>query len=184
MSRRRVRAEDASGVRGLLLASSSAALAVAAHGLGGGTVADSGFAVLLAALLTWGGMSLARRGGAVGLVVVLGATQASQHVLLSELASGHGKDPAVFDGWTMFTTHAVATVLTAVLLTRAGVALNAITAAFAWLLGQLRALVAGPVPPGPLRPATAGTSLPARPGPLLEVLLRQVCARRGPPVCS
>jgi hypothetical protein len=181
VSRRRVRAEDASGVRGLLLASSSAALAVAAHGLGGGTVADSGFAVLLAALLTWGGMSLASRGGAVGLVVVLGATQASQHVLLSELASGHGKDPAVFDGSTMVAAHVVATVLTAILLTRAGVALSAITAALAWLLGQLRALVAGPVTP---RPATVGTSLPARPGPLLEVLLRQVCARRGPPGLS
>ena len=173
--------EDAVGVRGLLLASSSAALAIAAHGLGGGTVADSGFTVLLATLLSWGGMSLARRGGTPALVAVLGVTQACQHVLLSDIASGHGNGPAVFGGWTMFTTHAVATVLTAVLLTRAGVALSTITTAFAWLLGRLRILVDGPVPP---RPSTVGTSLPARPGPLLEVLLRQVCARRGPPVLS
>lgn len=179
MSHRRARVEDANGVRGLLLASSSAALAIAAHGLGGGTVADSGFTVLLATLLAWGGMSVARRGGTLALVAVLGVTQACQHVLLTELASGHGKGTAAFDGWTMLTTHAVATVVTAVLLTRAGVALSAVSAALVWLLGRLHALVAGPVPP---RPATAGTSLPARPGPLLEVLLRQVCARRGPPV--
>jgi len=168
-------------VRGLLLAVSSAALAVAAHGLAGGAVADSGFAVGLAMLLSWGGTSLARRGGTLGPVAVLGVTQLCQHVLLSELASGHGKAPAAFDGWTMFGTHATATVLTAFLLTRAGAALTATGAALAWLLGRLRTLVAGPVPP---RRLAAGTSLPARPGPLLEVLLRQVCARRGPPVHS
>jgi hypothetical protein len=168
-------------VRGLLLAVCSAALAVAAHGLAGGAVADSGFAVLLATLFAWGGMTLARRGGTPGLVAVLGVTQLCQHVLLTELASGHGMAPAVFDGWTMFGTHAAATVLTAVLLTRAGVALNTIGAALAWLVGRLHALVAGPVAP---RPAVAGTPLPARPGPVLEVLLRHVCARRGPPVLS
>lgn len=165
----------------LLLAISSAALAVAAHGLGGGTVADSGFTILLATLLAWGGMSLARQGGTPALVAVLGVTQLCQHVLLTDIASGHGNGTAVFDGWTMFTTHAVATLLTAVLLTRAGVAITAITAAFAWLLGRLHALVAGPVQ---RRPVAVGTSLPARPGSLLEVLFRQVCARRGPPVHS
>lgn len=171
---------DAGGVRELLLVSSSAALAVAAHGIAGGGVSDSTFTVLLAGLLSWGGMSLARRGGTPALVAVLGVTQACQHVLLSELASNH-RGPAMFDGWTMFATHAVATVVTAVLLTRAGVALGVIAAAVAWLLGRLRTLVAGPVPP---QLGTAATSLPARPGPLLEVLLRQVCARRGPPVHS
>lgn len=178
---RRAGVEDAAGVRGLLLASSSAALAIAAHGLGGGTFADSTFTVLLATLLAWGGMSVARRGGTLSLVAVLGVTQACQHVLLTEIASGHGRGPAMFDGWTMFSTHAVATVLTAVLLTRAGVALSAVAAAVAWLLGRLQTLITGPVPP---RPSTVGTSLPARPGSLLEVLLRQVCARRGPPVLS
>lgn len=181
MSRGRARAQDADGVRALLLAVSSAALAVAAHGLGGGAVPDFGFTILLATLLSWGGMSLARRGGTPALVAVLGVTQMCQHVLLTDLASAHGKEPAVFDGWTMFTMHAAATMLTAVLLTRAGVALTTISAALAWLLGRLHALVAGPVPP---RPVPVGTSLPARPGSLLEVLLRQVCARRGPPVHS
>jgi hypothetical protein len=167
------------GVRGLLLASSSAALAIAAHGLGGGTLSDSGFTVLLATLLAWGGMSLARRGGLPTLIGVLAATQASQHVLLSDLAGGHGHTEPLLGGWTMFATHAVATVVTAVLLTSAGAALGIVTAALAWLVGRLHALVAGPV----RNPAPAGGSpLPARPGQLLEVLFRQVCARRGPPV--
>lgn len=169
------------GVRGLLLAASSAALAVAAHGLGGGAVADSGFTVGLATLLAWGGTSLARRYGTPALIAVLGVTQACQHILLTEIASGHGMGPAVFDGWTMFGTHAAATVLTAVLLTRAGAALTVIGAALAWLLGRLYALVAGPVPP---RPTAVGTALPARPGALLEILFRHVCARRGPPLAS
>jgi hypothetical protein len=170
---------DAGGVRGWLLASSSAALAIAAHGLAGGALSDAAFTVLLATLLAWGGLSLARRGGTPTLVGVLGVTQTCQHLLLSEIASGHGHTAARFDGWTMFATHAVATLLTAVLLTRAGVALGTIAAALAWLFGTLGALVAGPVD---TTPATAGTVLPARPGQLLEVLFRQVCARRGPPV--
>lgn len=169
------------GVRGLLLAASSAALAVAAHGLGGGAVADSGFTVLLATLLAWGGTTLADRGGTPALVAVLGVTQTCQHLLLTEIATKHAREPAIFDGWTMFGTHAAATVLTAVLLTRAGVALTTIATALAWLLSRLYALVAGPVA---ARPAAVGTPLPARPGALLEVLLRQVHARRGPPLAS
>jgi len=169
------------GTHGVLLAASSAALAIAAHGLGGGTLSDSGFTALLATLLAWGGMSLARRGGLLTLIGVLAATQASQHVLLSDLAGGHGHSEPMLGGWTMFATHAVATVLTAVLLTSAGAALGTISAAFAWLLGRLRALVAGPV--RTITPA-GGSPLPARPGQLLEVQFRQVCARRGPPVRS
>jgi len=178
VTRRRGQAADAHGV---LLASSSAALAIAAHGLGGGTLSDSGFTVLLAALLAWGGTSLARRGGPLTLVGVLAATQASQHVLLSDIAGGHGHAPAMLGGWPMFATHAVATLVTAGLLTSAGTALGTIATAFAWLVGRLHALVAGPV----RQAAPAGACpLPARPGQLLEVLFRQVCARRGPPVCS
>ncbi|TDV50866.1 hypothetical protein [Actinophytocola oryzae] len=181
MSGRRARTGDADGVRGLLLAGCSAALAIAAHGLAGGAVADSGFTILLATLLSWGGMSITRRGGTPALVAVLGLTQACQHMLLNEIASGHGETTATFDGWTMFGTHAVATIVTALLLTRAGFALAAVTSAIGWLLGRLRILAAGPVPP---LAATAGNSAPARPGELLEVLFRRVCGRRGPPVHS
>lgn len=177
MSRRHATHHDAGGARGLLLAVSSAALAIAAHGVGGGELADTGFTVLLATLLAWGGASLARRGGLPTLVGVLGVTQTCQHLLLTEVASGHGHD-AMFDGWTMFIAHAVATLLTALLLTRAGAALGMLAAAVSWLFGGLVMLVAGPVRTTPVRP---GTPLPARPGALLEVLFRQVCPRRGPP---
>ena len=166
------------GAGGVLLASSSAALAIAAHGIGGGAVSDSLFTVLLAALLSWGGMSLASRGGTPALVGVLGVTQLCQHLLLTEIAPGHGHQQALFDGWTMFATHAVATVLTAILLTRAGVALGMVTSAVAWLVSRLTALVAEPAR-RPSRPG--GSPLPARPGAFLEVLFREVCARRGPP---
>jgi hypothetical protein len=176
-----VEREDAVGARGLLLAATSAALAVAAHGVAGGAVSDSAFTVLLATLLAWGGTSVARRGGTAGLVGVLGVTQLCQHLLLSELASGHEDTRAAFDGWTMFAAHAVATVLTAVLLTRAGTAIGGIASAVALLLGRLTALVAGPVRAA--APA-AGSPFPARPGLVLEVLLRHVCARRGPPLSS
>ena len=169
------------GAGGVLLASSSAALAIAAHGIGGGAVSDSLFTVLLATLLAWGGSTLARRGGTPALVGVLGVTQLCQHLLLTELARGHGHQQALFDPWTMFTAHAVATVLTAVLLTRAGVALRLISTAVAWLLSRFTELVSGPV----RRTARPGGSpLPARPGAFLEVLFREVCARRGPPVHS
>lgn len=169
------------GAGGVLLASSSAALAIAAHGIGGGAVSDSLFTVLLATLLAWGGSTLAHRGGIPALVGVLGVTQLCQHLLLTELARGHGHQQSLFDPWTMFTAHAVATVVTAVLLTRAGVALRLVTTAAAWLLARLTALVAGPV----RRTARPGGSpLPARPGAFLEVLFREVCARRGPPVHS
>lgn len=173
-----MRHEDAGGV---LLASSSAALAIAAHGIGGGAVSDSLFTVLLATLLAWGGSTLARRGGTPALVGVLGVTQLCQHLLLTELANGHGHQQALFDPWTMFTAHAVATVLTAVLLTRAGIALRLVSTAVAWLWSRLTTLVGGPVRP---TANPGGAPLPARPGAFLEVLFREVCARRGPPVRS
>jgi hypothetical protein len=165
----------------VLLALSSAALAIAAHGIAGGAPSDSLFTVLLATLLAWGGMSLTRRGGTPALVGVLGVTQLCQHLLLTEIANGHGHQQAMFDGWTMFGAHAVATVLTAVLLTRASTALALVAGAFAWLVSRLTALVAGPVP---RTVGQAGSPQPARPGALLEVLFREVYGRRGPPVRS
>ena len=178
MNGRQARTQYAGGV---LLALSSAALAIAAHGIAGGAASDSLFTVLLATLLAWGGMSLTRRGGTPALVGVLGVTQLCQHLLLTEIANGHGHQQATFNGWTMFAAHAVATVVTAVLLTRAGAALALVAGAFAWLLSRLTALVASPVP---RTIGGAGSPQPARPGALLEVLFREVCGRRGPPVCS
>ncbi|OLF18332.1 hypothetical protein BU204_07260 [Actinophytocola xanthii] len=163
-----------------MLAVCTAALAITAHAGAGGSLSDSALTALLTTVLAWGGTSLARRGGLLTLVAVLGTTQATQHVLLTEVAHVHQPAAAV-DGWVMFAAHAVATVLTAVLLVRAGSATAAVAAAVRWLVGRLQALSAGP-PAGPRRPAPA--RYPARPGILLDVLLRRVSQRRGPPLHS
>ena len=180
MGRRTTR--DAPGARGWLLASCSAALAVAAHGSAGGDLSDSALTVLLTAVLAWGGVALARRGGFVTLVGALGTTQLAQHLLLTEIAHGHELMPPPVDGWVMFAAHAVATLLTALLLLRADAALAAVRAAVAWVVGRLQALC--PAPPEGKTLDVVRTSVLARPGTFLEVLLRRVSPRRGPPVRS
>jgi hypothetical protein len=171
--------------RGVLLTVLSATLTIAAHGMAGGGLPDGAdqllFTGLLTALFTWGARSATGRGGTVRLFGVLAATQAAQHVLLTQLA-GHGSHgPAPVDGRVMLATHAVAILLTAVLFTRADTALGAVGTAIAWLLRGLTVnRTLSPAPAG--RAATS--PVPARPGELLEVLLRRVSQRRGPPARS
>lgn len=184
MSRRpgsAARAAEGEHARGVLLALCSAALSVSAHAASGGARSDIALTALLTTLLAWGGASLARRGGLPALIGVLGATQLGHHLLLTEIATTHAHTAPAVDGWAMFTTHAVATVVTAALLLRTGTALHWVYAGWAWLTARLRTLVAGPVPPAS-DPRPMPT--PVRPGQLLEILLRRVLARRGPPICS
>ncbi|HEY7595746.1 MAG TPA: hypothetical protein VH969_21525 [Actinophytocola sp.] len=175
----------APGARGWLLAACSAALAVTAHGTAGGALSDSALSALLTAVLAWGGTALARRGGLLTVVAALGVTQLAQHLLLTEIAdgahAGHSLTPPPLNGWVMLATHAIATLLTAALLLRADHALAAARAAVAWLVGRLRTLC--PVPPEG-GAETMHTSVPARPGLVLEVLLREISPRRGPPAHS
>jgi hypothetical protein len=180
MGGRTTTGRGAHGVPGWLLASCLAALTVAAHAGAGGTLADSSLTALLTTVLAWGGVSLARRGGLGMLAGVLAATQAAQHVLLTEIAHVHEPAPST-NGWLMFGTHAVATVLSAVLLTHAGAAVGAVAAAGRWLVGRLQLLSAAP-PAGPVRPARVRVL--SLPGVSLEVMLRLVSPRRGPPVRS
>ncbi|GAB3438345.1 hypothetical protein [Actinophytocola sediminis] len=180
MGRQATTGRGAQGVPGWLLACCVAALTVAAHGSAGGTLVDLSLTALLTTVLAWGGASLARRGGLRTLIGVLAATQAAQHLLLTEIAHVHQPAPSV-NGWLMFGTHAVATVLSALLLVHAGSALAGVAAAVRWLVGRLPALSTGR-PTGPTHPAPA--MVLARPGVLLEVLLRRVSQRRGPPARS
>lgn len=180
MGRQATTGRGAQGAPGWLLACCVAALTVAAHGGAGGTLADSSLTALLTTVLAWGGASLARRGGLGTVVSVLAATQAAQHILLTEIAHVHQPEPSV-NGWLMFGAHAVATVLSAVLLVSAGGAVAEVRAAARWLVGRLQALSTGP-PAGPVRPVPA--RIVGRPGVLLEVLLRRVSPRRGPPAHS
>ncbi len=183
MSRRRT--SEARDTRGWLLASCSAALAIAAHGTAGGDLSDAALTALLATVLAWGGTAIARRGGFLTVVATLGVIQLAQHVLLTEVAGaahGHEWTAPPVDGWVMFAAHAVATLLTAALLLRADAAFATVRAAISWLVGRLQALC--PAPPEDAAGRTVPSSVPARPGVLLEVLLRQVSPRRGPPVHS
>lgn len=174
---------EARDARGWLLACCSAALAIAAHGTAGGELSDSALTVLLTAVLAWGGTALARRGGLLTVTAALGTTQLAQHVLLTEIAAhGHDRVPPPVNGWVMLAAHAMATLATALLLLRADAAIATVRAAVAWLVGRLQALC--PAPPHGPATGTAATTVPARPGELLEVLLRQVSPRRGPPVRS
>jgi hypothetical protein len=171
-------------VRGCLLALSSTSLAIAAHGVAGGGVPDAALTLPLTALIAWGAAALAPwTRGWVTLTGLLGVLQVVLHLLLTDNANQHFQHTQTHvNGWAMFAGHALATAITAALLARASTALTLISAALAWLRAGLRALLTTPI----TAPATigAGSTIPARPGLLLEILLRRVHALRGPPVGS
>ncbi|WP_130345009.1 hypothetical protein [Herbihabitans rhizosphaerae] len=166
--------------RGGVLASCSAALAVAAHGVASGHAPNAGVTIGVALLVGWAGTSLAgARRGMPAVLGILGVAQLAQHTLLTFLAE-HG-EPARFGGWLMLAAHAIAVGVTAWLLTRADTASRTASSAVSLLVGWL-ARVCLTVP----APAFTAVAPPApnRPGRLVEVLLRRVHGRRGPPVLS
>ncbi|SHE65293.1 hypothetical protein SAMN05444320_101681 [Streptoalloteichus hindustanus] len=166
--------------RGAALALSSATLAVAAHAAAGGSVPDTGLAAVLTVLMAGAGTAMAdRRRSAPAILAALGGSQVLLHVLLQALA-GHGAHhaPPGFDPSRMVATHVVATLLTAALLVGAERAVFAVAAALAMLLPRR---LAPPPAWAPLRLA----SVPIGTVPLpLDVLLRRVHTRRGPPARS
>ncbi|WP_436493045.1 hypothetical protein [Actinokineospora sp. HUAS TT18] len=125
--------------RGVLLGSTSASLAIAAHGMAGGGVPDAAIVVVLTGLVAWVGTALANKARAK--FALLGVSQASLHILLTYVTPGHSTTSATA---AMIATHLAATALTAVLLTRADAALDVIAAAVA---GIVRALLWTPEPP-------------------------------------
>ena len=174
---------------GWLLALSSTGLAIAAHGLAGGGLPDTALVIPVTAVIAWAATALADRlRGVVPLTAALAVVQLGMHELLARAAGTHGDHAhlaaaaPVVDGWAMLAGHALATLIIAALLARATNGLSLVSAAVEWLLGRLRAMRLAPVP----APAAIGvvSAAPARPGQLLEVLLRRVSSRRGPPVRS
>jgi hypothetical protein len=158
--------------RGALLGVCTGALAIGAHGAAGGGFPDAAPTAAIVALVAWAGSALADKGPWAAFALLAGG-QSALHLLLTGVA--HPDTPA--SGLRMTAAHVLATALAAWLHARAGHAMDLIGAA---LRGLVRALVAPPSSP----PAAA--PLPARPrvGTLLAVVLRVVCARRGPPVLS
>jgi hypothetical protein len=163
--------------RGVSLAVSAGALSVTAHQLADGGLPDPAMTVLLSALFGWTATALARKArGPVATITLLGAAQLVMHLLLTTLAGHHDMYTMPGEGLGMVTAHAVATVLTALLLSHADETLLSLLAALRAILPRLL----GPLPV-PVAPATLVPARTAAPSHLVGVDLRRIHGRRGPP---
>ncbi|MER5261289.1 hypothetical protein ABTZ99_04280 [Actinosynnema sp. NPDC002837] len=161
--------------RAVLLAVTSAALSVTAHGAAGGSVTEFAPALPLTLLVAFAGTALAERGRRPWTILAtLGVAQVGQHALLNlghHAADGPGLG---FSPTAMTAAHAFAALLTGLLLARADAALHA-------LVGVVTRLL--PPPHTPVAPA--GALWAPTPSPtanvLVDVVLRRVHGRRGPP---
>lgn len=166
--------------RGVLLAVSAAALSVTAHRLADGGLPDPAMTALLTGLFGWTAAALARKArGPVATITLLGIAQLVMHLLLTTLAGHH--DMYAMPGRTglgMIGAHAVATLVTALLLARADTMLLTVLAVLRAFLPRLLTPLPVPAAPAPV---------PVRvdaPGHLVGVDLRRIRGRRGPPVHS
>ncbi len=160
--------------RGVLLGVSSAALATSAHTMSGGGLPDTSVAAILVLLVAWAGTAIADRHSVTATLALLSTSQLALHFLLTETHAGH---PPV-DNRAMVTAHVVATAITAVLLTKASVALTAMAVVLRGLIHTLIHTLVPQTAPPRLAPTEIS------PGHLLSVVFRRMCARRGPPVRS
>jgi hypothetical protein len=165
-------------VRGLLLAVTSASLSVAAHGAAGGSLSEFTPVLPLVLLIAGAATALAdRHKGPLTILAALGVAQFAQHELLDLVH--HHKAPAAglgFDTVQMTTAHVVAALATGLLLAKADSALVSLVDAVSRLLPRTS-------PPGPVLVGPRSTAIRAADGPqLIELLLRIVNGRRGPPV--
>jgi hypothetical protein len=170
-------------VRGGLLAVSSAVLAISAHTLADGSLPDLSMTVLLTVMVGWTATALAAKArGLVSTIAVLGAAQLVMHVVLSTLALHsdiHSATAGAMSGLTMTTSHSVATILTALLVTRADSMLLTVLNTMRLLLPPVWR--AAPVPDTVLAPIP----VPAPEiGQLVSELFRSTLGRRGPPLYS
>jgi hypothetical protein len=168
-------------VRGVLLAVSSAALAVSAHALADGGIPDAPLTLLLTVLIGWTATALAAKTtGTLGTLALLGAGQLIMHLVLSTLMVYPGPHAGGgVSGSAMAAAHTGATIVTALLVARAEALLRAAANALRLVLPKiLRAL---PVPTAATRPTLI---LPSGAERIVDVLFRRVHGRRGPPIYS
>jgi len=167
-------------VRGWVLTLCAAALAIAAHGMAGGQVPAAVPVLLLTLLIARGATALVDRGrGTPAVFLALALSQVAIHALLVGTAHDHsaGHHPPV-GTVPMIAAHALATAVAAMLLTRADAGLSRAAGAVALLIGLLRVIIWRRLAPVAVAPALPG--LP-RASHLVEVVLRRVRGRRGPP---
>ncbi|WP_106179297.1 hypothetical protein [Prauserella shujinwangii] len=177
MSRRSHQRGASRPARGTLLAVSSATLAVAAHALADGTMPHLALTLTLAIVIGWVAAALADIArGVQGRLLVLGGAQLTTHWVLAGLTAHDG---GVGHGLAMPVTHGVATMLTALVLVHAESMLAAAVASLYLLLPV--SWKPAPIPAGtPVRAVVRPTGGPY----FVEVLLRRVNGRRGPPLLS
>jgi uncharacterized membrane protein YeaQ/YmgE (transglycosylase-associated protein family) len=170
-------------VRGGLLGVSSGALAVTAHALGDGGLPDASLTIVLTALIGWVAAALATKTkGLPGILVVLGVGQLVMHLVLTVLMTHSEHEaaaPIVVHGDKMTAAHVSATVVTALLVTRAEALLRVAAGVMRMLLPVVWLPV--PVPAAAPKPPLL---FPAGASDLAGVLIRRVHGRRGPPAYS
>jgi hypothetical protein len=163
----------ARALRGAVLASLSTLLTGLGHLAGGGTLPDLGLLVVLLPLLALAVTSAAERArGPVGTVLVLGAGQFVLHELLEFLGHDHG---GATSGTQMLVMHAVATVLSGLLLRDADRLLSALGRALRRVLPRRSAPLPADAPLRTLAVPAAGIVGHVRRAAVGAVL------RRGPP---
>jgi len=166
-------------VRAATMACSAAALAVAAHVLGGGSAPPTWVTLALVVLLAGAGVALARRRrGPLALLLVVGASQAAMHALLDHPVAAHHAAGGTGRPLLMGGLHLLAALVMAGLLTHAERALLDVVGAL--LRDVFRRWLAVPAVPAVDRrtpPVQAAASQR-----IVDLLLRRLCARRGPPV--
>ncbi|ELB94746.1 hypothetical protein Rwratislav_02292 [Rhodococcus wratislaviensis IFP 2016] len=149
-----------------------AALAVAAHGIGGGGLPESAALTLL--FVTCSGVGAvtaqlpARVHGPLALVGALGVGQVAGHFALTLTSHVHSVVPAV----PMLAAHAAATVICALLIANA-------ERLYGPLVHVWRVVLRGEPQPVSAAPTA---HVPARPANPVDALLRASISRRGPPV--
>ncbi|HUQ58515.1 hypothetical protein [Lentzea sp.] len=161
-------------LRGAALASTSAALTIAAHGLGGGELSEFVHALPLVVLIAFAAASLAdKRSGKLSVMAGLGTAQLAQHLLLTWVSHEHMNTLT----WPMFAAHLVAATLTGLLLFHAENALFRLFAAVTRLIPRRLT----PLPA--TRPVRTFTSTPyLQNAHYLEIA--RANRRRGPPCAS
>jgi hypothetical protein len=163
--------------RGLLLAVTSASLSVAAHGAAGGSLVEFTPVLPLVLLIAGAATALADRyRSPLAILAALGAAQLAQHQLL-DLMHHHAPTGGLgFDAVQMTAAHVLAVLGTGLVLVKADAALVSLVNAVSRLLPRTSA-------PGPVElPPRVTARRPAPGAPLIELLLRSVNGRRGPPV--
>jgi hypothetical protein len=151
---------------------------VAAHGAAGGSLLEFMPALPLVLLIAGAATALADRyRSPLAILTALGTAQLAQHELLGLMHHHHEPTGGLgFDPVQMTAAHALAALATGLVLVKADAALLALVDAVSRLLPRTS-------PPGPVELAPRSTACRPAPGPsLIELLLRSVNGRRGPPV--